>query len=135
MKTKDAAKGPGFVEAHYSLWGERFFPSRIKVSGNVEIINAIDPGDIGKIGKYRGKPTPYGSCDVRCTRMDRSQIVYLAAHLKRHLALYRKHEATDIVFWIIWTGVQGNMEFTVQELRKLADMRIPVAMDYIHSKT
>ena len=78
---------------------------------------------------------PYGTCEVKCTLVGGTQIVYLASHLKRYLPLYKKSRATDIVFWIMWRGLQGNMEFTVQELRKLADMKIPVAMDYIHMET
>lgn len=135
MKKNDASEGYGPVEVYCSLWGKHFFPSRLKVFGKVEIINANDPGDIGQTGMFRGKPMPYGTCEVKCTLVGGTQIVYLASHLKRYLPLYKKSRATDIVFWIMWRGLQGNMEFTVQELRKLADMKIPVAMDYIHMET
>ena len=98
----------------------------------MEVADANDPGDLGRIGKYRGKPTPYGACDIRCTIKGRRKIAYLATHLKKHLASYRKQHATHIVYWILWRGTQGNMELRVPELTRLAAMRIPVAMDYIH---
>lgn len=135
MKKNEPSEEYEPVEVYCSLLGEHFFPSRLKVFGKVELINAKDPGDIGQTGKYRGKPIPYGTCEVKCTLVGRTQIVYLATHLKRYLPQYKKNRATNIVFWILWRGLQGNMEFTVQELRKLADMKIPVAMDYIHMET
>jgi hypothetical protein len=118
-----------------ALWGNRFIPSQLRVSGQIEIADANDPGDIGTLGRYRGEPTPYGSCNVRCTIRGRKKIGYLATHLRRNLARYRRHGATSIVYWILWRGIQGNMELTVQELRKLADMKVAVAMDYIQMET
>ena len=119
-------------DVHYSLWGKRFFPSRLRVSGHVQITGANDPGDIGETGRYRGKPTPYGACEVRCTVKGRKKIAYLARHLTKHLAHYRAQHASDVVYWILWRGTQGNMELTVNELARLAETRVPVAMDYIH---
>ena len=135
MKTSATVEQYEREEVHCALWGERFFPSRLHLTGHVEVADANDPGDIGVLGKYRGKPTPYGSCAVRCTIKGRKKIAYLATHLKRHLAVYRKHGATSIVYWILWRGTQGNMELTVQELKKLADMKVALAMDYIHMET
>ena len=123
-----------YQDVYYSLWGKRFCPSRLRITGKVDIVGATDPGDIGQIGKYTGKPKPYGACQVRCTVRGRNKIAYLARHLTRHLAHYKAEHATHIVYWILWRGVQGNMELTVNELARLAEMKVPVAMDYIQMK-
>ena len=119
------------ITVYYSLWGEEFYPSMLDISGDVEVVDANDPGDIGIIGKYKNKPIPYGSCQVKCTMKSQNNIIYMAKHLKKHLSAFKKANASDIVYWIIWRGIQGNMEFNVLELAALADMGIPVAMNYI----
>lgn len=119
------------ITVYYSLWGEEFFPSKLNISGEVEIVDANDPGDLGNIGKYKAKPTPNGSCQVQCKLKSQNNIIYMAKHLKEHLDELKNANASDIVYWIIWRGIQGNMEFDVDELTALADMKIPVAMDYI----
>jgi len=118
-------------EVRYSLWGKKFIPSRLKVSGKVRIVRANDPGDIGTTGRYRGKPTPYGSCDLECTIRGRGKIAYLAGHLAKNRIRYKALRVSDIVYWILWRGVQGNMELSVNEVAKLARTGVPVAMDYM----
>ena len=119
------------AEVWYALWGERFFPSRLRISGKVKIVRPNDPGDIGTTGRYRGKPIPYGSCDVECTIQGRRKIAYLAEHLVKYRNHYKTQRASDIVYWILWRGTQGNMELSANELAKLAETKAGVAMDYI----
>jgi|ERR1051325_3311361 hypothetical protein len=121
-------------EVWYSLWGEKFFPSRLRIGGKMRIVRANDPGDIGTRGRYRGKPTPYGSCNVECTIKGRRKIAYLARHLAKHRTRYRAQHVSDMVFWILWRGVQGNMELSASEVARLAETKAPVAMDYILMK-
>lgn len=124
-----------FEDVSYTLWGNDFYPSRLRISGKVEITEASDPGEMTRIAKLQGKPTSYGACEIRCTVMGQKKIAYLARHLTKHLSYYRAQHATDIVYWILWRGIQGNMELTVNELARLAEMKVPVAMDYIHMET
>ena len=63
-----------------------------------------------------------------------STIAYLARHLSKNLAKYKAGHATDVVYWIHWHGVQGNMELTANELGRLVEIKVPVAMDYIQTK-
>jgi hypothetical protein len=119
------------ITVYYSLWGEEFYPSKLHLDGDIEIVDSNDPEEIGDIGKYRDKPLPYGACKVECTLNNTNNIIYMAKHLKNHHNLLMEANASDIVYWIIWRGIQGNMEFDVNELSALAEMKIPVAMDYI----
>jgi hypothetical protein len=124
-----------YEDVYYILRGKNFHPSRLHVSGRVEITDANDPGDMTRIAKLRGKPTDYGACIVRCTISGRRKIAYLSRHLTKNISSYKAQHATHIVFWILWRGIQGNMELTVNELAKLAEMKVPVAMDYIYMET
>jgi len=118
-------------DVYYSLWGEKFFPSRLRVDGKVQITDASDPGETGTTGRYRGRSMPYGACRVRCTIKGRRKIGYLARHLTKRLPYYRARHASYVVYWILWRGVQGNMELSVNEVARLAETRVPLAMDYI----
>jgi len=135
MKTKtDEADEGNYerVDVYYSLWGARFSPSRLRIAGKVQITDANDSGDIGKTGRFIGKPRPYGACEVRCTIKGRMKIAYLARHLAKHLAYYKARHASRVVYWILWRGVQGNMELRPNELARLAETKVSVAMNYIH---
>jgi len=120
-------------DAYISLRGPRFYPSRLEICGAVEVTKAKDPGTIASQGKYRGKKKPYGACEIRRTKPGRN-IAPLADHLRRNSSRYKAAGATDIVFWILWRGLQGNTELTVRELAALAAARVPLAMDYIFIK-
>lgn len=117
-------------DAFIALWGRRFYPSRLRLRGAVQVVNANDPGAIGTIGRYRRQKLPFGSCRIRCAKAGRN-IAFLAEHLRRHSGRYKKAGATSIVFWILWRGSQGNTELTARELSRLAATRVPLAMDYI----
>lgn len=49
------------IEVQCRLQGKYFYPSRLNLKN---IQRANDPGEIGDIGKYNGKPRPYGSCTI-----------------------------------------------------------------------
>ena len=55
----------------------------------------------------------------------------MADFIANHIELFRELGAINIVFWIYWTGVQENIEFTPEELQKIADSNIPLCIDYI----
>jgi hypothetical protein len=121
-------------EVWCSLWGDKFVPSRLRIGGQVRIVHANDPGDIGTMGRYRGKPRPYGLCDVECTVKGRGKISYLARHLAKRRRYYLARHASHVVYSILWRGVQGNMEFSAKELANLAKTRVAVAMDYMFTE-
>ena len=117
-------------DLYVSLWGRRFYPSRLKLRGGVVVTHAADRGEIGTRGKYRGKKVPFGSCHV-FPKTNGRKIAFLADHLRRNSRRYKAAGVTHIVFWILWRGGQGNTELTVRELAKLAAARVSLAMDYI----
>ncbi len=52
------------IRANILFHGDSFFPSRVEKELNISFINKKEPGEIGKLGKYKGVPLPYGSADL-----------------------------------------------------------------------
>jgi len=118
------------VNPECHLFGENFFPSRL---GLQNMRQANDPGDLGQIGKYKGLPRPYGSCCITTPEEIAltNRVEWLADFTDKNKHAFIDAGATEIVFWIYWEGIQGNMELTPKELKKLAKLEIPLAMHYL----
>lgn len=43
--------------------GSSFSPTRVESETGIVFSSKNEPGDLGRIGRYRGVPTPYGSAD------------------------------------------------------------------------
>lgn len=121
------------IETECELTGQEFRPSMLpdKIS-DIQLRNAIDPGDLGTLGRYKDKPLPYGSCIVVTPTevKPEKRIEWIADYVKKHKQIFIDSGATDFHIQITWTGIQGNMEFNVKELEKLADLKVPVNMNY-----
>ena len=52
------------IRASFSVTGYKFSPSVFSQINSVKLVRANEPGDIGTIGRYRGRATPYGSASV-----------------------------------------------------------------------
>ena len=121
------------IEPECHLWGNDFHPSDLNTIDNIQLRVVNEPGGIGTIGKYKDKPLPYGACSV-CTPDIISipdRITWMADFIRINKKRFIDAGATDITFWIYWYGVQGNMEFTPEELCKLSELNIKLCIDYI----
>lgn len=63
------------------------------------------------------------------------KIEWMADFIKTNKAAFVKAGATKMAIWIYWTGIQGNMEFTAREIKKLGKLNIPVCMHYAYVET
>jgi hypothetical protein len=114
--------------------GDRFRPSGLKSIEGIQLRLINEPGEIGKTGKYKNRPLPYGSCCV-CTPEAipmPHKIEWMADFIKANKKSFSLAGATDIEFWIYWYGVQGSMEFTPVELGKIAELNIKLCINYIY---
>jgi hypothetical protein len=123
------------VAVQCDLWGHEFQPLRlVEAIKIIPLRNILSPGEIGKTGVHKGKPVPYGCCTIETPSeipLDK-KIEWMAEFVDQHSVLFKKLGATDIDFEIFWEGIQGNMELTAVELKKLAKLEIPISMTYIH---
>lgn len=122
------------IEPECHLWGEHFDPSCVQSLADVILRDCDTPEATGTIGRYKGKPKPYGACILATPEhiLVPDKIVWMADFIKKHIESFREAGATDIVYWIYCTGIQGNIEFSVEELKQIAVLNIPLAIDYIH---
>lgn len=121
------------IEPECHLWGNEFHPSALNKIDDIQLRLVSEPGELGTISKYKGKPLPYGACCI-CTPNSISipdRITWMADFIKTNKRQLTDAGATDITFWIYWYGVQGNMEFTPTELGKIAELNITLCIDYI----
>jgi hypothetical protein len=68
-------------------------------------------------------------------RLDRLASFPLTHDIERFansLPTLRRHSFINPLLWIKWYGVQGNMEFSTEELRALAGLGTGLAMDYVY---
>ena len=121
------------IKPECHLWGENFRPSELNKISNIELRLVDEPEEKGTTGKYKDKTLPYGACCV-CTPESipvPNRITWMAKFIEENKSKFIDAGATDITFWIYWYGVQGNMEFTANELSKISALNIPLCIDYI----
>lgn len=122
------------IEPECILSGDSFDPSDlIRILPELGIEKRIASGEIGTRGRYKGQPSPYGLGTIRTPDSIpvKERIKWLTAIISQHIETFRANGATDIEFNIHWSGLQGNMEFSAEELKGIADLGIPLTMDYM----
>ena len=121
------------IETECHIWGEDFNPSCVHGLAGVIVRNLNTRGETATTGPHKSKPISDGACILAAPPhipvSDR--IGWMADFIGKHIESFRKAGATDIVYWIYWKGIQGNMEFTVAELKKISALGIPLCIDYI----
>ncbi|MGE0273923.1 MAG: hypothetical protein AB7R40_00680 [Nitrospiraceae bacterium] len=122
------------IEPECHLWGDTFSPSHLRqLVPAIQMRLLTEPGEIQAKGKYRGQPAPYGACCVTTPEEIevRHRIEWMADYIAANLPFFKAAGATDIIYWLYWTGLQGNMEFKPSEIRKIANLDIPLCINYI----
>jgi hypothetical protein len=125
------------IEPEIHLWGEELLLSKVKTIENVCIRGGNELGEIMTRGRYKGRSAPFGSCQL-ITPGDielKDRIMWMAEFTFLNKEKFEQAGATDIVFWIYWTGLQGNVAFTPREMKMLAKLNIPLCIDYMFDKT
>jgi len=121
------------IEPRCILSGDNFNPSHlIDKLTDVTIEKIIGTGEISNRGRYKLQPSPYGLCQIwtpsNVPMPDR--IKWMTTLISQHSESFRSSGVTDIELNILWTGRQGNMEFTHEELVGIAELGIPLTINY-----
>src|SRR5688572_20249018 len=69
------------TQVTFSAAGERFTPSRVSAPFN----RAHNPGEIGMMGRFRGKPEPSGYASIDAPEEEKAKIAWLHRIVKRLL--------------------------------------------------
>lgn len=100
----------------FEMWGENFRPSRVPF----QFTEQHDPGVIGTVGRYRGKPVPYGSASyvVPPSILNTQRIRHAVQTIEPVLAAIRAAGATDCHISIDrYYYAQCNEEYSLEELQ------------------
>jgi hypothetical protein len=110
-------------ECHLS--GEKFSPSQLLLEiPNLIIRLADEPDDYN------------GFCCIETPKIIQNhlRIEWMLDYILEHKKKFINAGATEIIFWLYWHGLQGNMEFKPIEIKKLALLEITFCIDYIQQE-
>ncbi len=113
------------TQVTFSAGGERFTPSKV----SAPFTDAHDPGEIGKAGRYRGLPTPYGSAHLDAPQEEKEKLAYLHRIVVPLLPLLREAGADDFCLRITYHCDSGAIGFSKEEIRMIAEMDCDVPID------
>jgi hypothetical protein len=86
--------------------------------------NKNEVGEIGKFGKYKGRPVPYGSAEFSTFDADKLAII-LDENIKK-LRLY--HAETIVLHLDVYHDGQCNIELSRDFIKKISDIQIPLTI-------
>jgi len=116
------------------LYGDSLSPKAIEEKTKILFKKKNEPGDIGNTGKYRGTPIPYGSATLQPTdelmqTSSKEALKWLLGLVKANLDIFRKNGASDVTLdLVVFHDGQCNLEFSVDELRRIAELGLPLTL-------
>jgi len=125
------------VFAELRAQGERFSPSEAERLAGVAFSTKSEPGEIGTMGRYAGKPKPYGSAEllmsVEAEAAAAARGDLLDGDWLRQVASMVPHcrpaGATSVVVHIdVSHDGQCNLAFSPEELTALASLGVPLTL-------
>ncbi|HXT40404.1 MAG TPA: hypothetical protein VN887_10305 [Candidatus Angelobacter sp.] len=109
--------------------GETFSPALAEMKTGLRFFKKNEPGELGKLGRFKNAPQPYGSAEL--VPLDDSKgyaaMNALLETLSKGIAILRECGALDISFYIaVSYQDQANLEFNTSFLAKIAELKIPL---------
>lgn len=120
-----------YPEWHIS--GDNFSPKRLlKLYPEITISSNHEKGDYGNHKWNRDKKYSYGSCKI----VVEDKIIYKLDWLLDFINSNHK-QIQDLgvereIIWIVWWGIQGNMELDKKLIQKLHETGLDMAMNYYY---
>jgi hypothetical protein len=115
----------------------KFSPELVHEKTGLRFDKAEEAGQIGKLGKYRNKPQPYGAAVIRVPDnvSYEKKIAWLAKQVQPNLPMIRRCGATRIyVDEAIYHDGQCNLAFESEELKLLSDFGLPFCVSVYEGK-
>jgi hypothetical protein len=113
-------------EVTFTAQGVHFTPSKVVAPFSA----AHDPGVLGKRGRYRGLPVPYGAADFDVPKEEKEKIAYLHRTVLPHLAAMRASGAEEFRVHITYHyESQCAVGFSKEEIRLLSELECEVPID------
>ena len=122
------------------LQGKSFSPSSAEAKTGVVFIKKNEVGEIGRFGKYKNKPIPFGSAEIAIDENEWDQNVneidYLLETFNKHINIFQICGAENIFFNIdVEYENQCNFDFSTDFIQKLAAVKIPLTISCYEKET
>ena len=120
-----------YPEWHIS--GEDFSPKELLYYfPNLLLGRTHEKTDIAKIGPRKGKEYGYGSTVIVVDDNIIYKLDWLLDFILENGQNIRELGVNDEILWLIWWGIQGNMELDEKLLTKIAKTGLHMNMNYYY---
>jgi hypothetical protein len=110
--------------------GDKFSPALIEAKTGLRFESKSEPGEVGKRGRYRNIPQPYGSASIESPREDYTALQDVLDALAKNINVLRDGGVQEVKYYLAVSckadDEQCNLEFDVAFLKTLADLRVPL---------
>ena len=116
------------IRASFSASGEKFSPAIFSKINSFKLVDANEPGNIGRRGRYRGKPEPYGSARIEVSDKaedDWSSFDNLLTVMENCIDDLREAGAEDISLYVsLFHDGQCNFAFSNDQLKRMVALNV-----------
>ncbi len=118
------------VEGYCRMQGDSFSPSAIEAKTRIIFDRKNEPGEIGKIGRYKGNPIPYGNAEIVFSETGSSADLFsseasILNSLEEHLASFRASGVEEISLNVnVFYEEQCNLELSPELLKRLYELGV-----------
>jgi hypothetical protein len=127
-----------FIDVAFHVTGDTFSPGKAEKATGLTFAKKNEVGDIGTIGRNKGKPAPYGSGELRApfehvysdhehTQHCDFGLHWLADILERHVATFIACGGDEVYVSLgVFYQDQCNMSISSEAMRKIGSCGIPL---------
>ena len=115
------------ISATVQFWGKDFSPKKAEDATDIVFNQKIEVGDLGDTGKFKGKPTPYGSASLEAPigTDDVDKIMKIYNILKGRIERMYEFGLEKAHFHIgYFYKDQCNCSLSKQEIKAISDLGI-----------
>lgn len=111
------------------LKGASLSPSALRAELHLKLVDANEPGEVGRTGRYKGHPMPFGAAGISFGPSSTGTLEDAVALLEQHIEALRAMGAEEIQLYLSmeYDG-QCNMEFDPEMLGRMARLKVPVLL-------
>ena len=120
------------IRASCGVVGKDFSPAAFAKRSAVKLVDENEPGAIGSIGRFRGKPTPFGSATIEVSNKaeeDWSRFDDLLTEVERCIDALREAGAERIsISCSLFHDGQCNFGLAQEQLGRIAALKVDLSI-------
>ena|SRR5690606_29961879 len=106
------------------IYGDNFSPAKVEQTVDLTFSNKNEIGEIGKLGRYKNLPIPYGSATIK--NSENASLASFLMYFRKYITIIRQNGGKSIYLncGYFYSG-QCNCELGIEEIALLNEMKIP----------